>query len=140
MIKAEQPKPRLPQPAAMALAVPTTSRVNIREVQNWHITNVPPAIPMNNLRTERPTEVFTKPVHAVGIEAQHKTRANRVRAPYLSQSGPNRKRTKIVPPTPTMLEVQTCCLVRPRVVRISGISGAIANQMMNAIKKATQEQ
>jgi hypothetical protein len=42
---------------------------------------------------------------------------------------------KIVPPTPTTLDVQISCFERFRVVRISERSGAIANQMKKAMKK-----
>jgi len=47
---------------------------------------------------------------------------------------------KMVDPTPTMLDVQICCVEMPRVFRISGNSGAIANQMKNATKKHHQLQ
>mmetsp|Transcript_24742 Transcript_24742/g.37685 ORF Transcript_24742/g.37685 Transcript_24742/m.37685 type:complete len:90 (+) Transcript_24742:1199-1468(+) len=43
------PPPKLPQPAAVALAVPTTAGANISEHQNWFVTNVAPAAPMKNL-------------------------------------------------------------------------------------------
>ena len=37
------PPPKLPQPAAVALAVPTTFGENIKEHQNWFVTKVAPA-------------------------------------------------------------------------------------------------
>ena len=37
------PPPKFPQPAAVALAVPTTFAENINEHQNWLVTNVAPA-------------------------------------------------------------------------------------------------
>jgi hypothetical protein len=40
------PPPRLPQPAAVALAVPTTLGANITEVWYWVITNEAPITPM----------------------------------------------------------------------------------------------
>ena len=43
------PPPKLPQPAAVALAVPTTFGANISEHQNWLVTKVAPAQPMKNL-------------------------------------------------------------------------------------------
>jgi hypothetical protein len=42
---------------------------------------------------------------------------------------------KMVPATPTMLEVQTSLLLRLRSFRISGRRGAMANQMKKAMKK-----
>lgn len=86
------------------------------------------------------TALLTKPVQAVGIEAEHSTIVKRSLAPYLSQSGPRRKRMKIVLPTPTMFDVQICPLVRFSVVLISPRRGAMENQMKNAIKKPHHEQ
>merc|ERR1719464_2000165 len=40
------PPPRFPQPAAVALAVPTTFGANISEHQNWLVTKVAPAQPI----------------------------------------------------------------------------------------------
>ncbi len=37
------PPPKFPQPAAVALAVPTTFGENIKEHQNWLVTKVAPA-------------------------------------------------------------------------------------------------
>ena len=98
------------------------------------MTNVPPATPMNRRRIANPVAELTNPVHAVGILAQHKTTVNSTRAPYLSHAGPNMKRMKMVPPTPTMLEVQISSLVNFKSSRISESNGAIANQMKKAIK------
>mmetsp|Transcript_23246 Transcript_23246/g.65867 ORF Transcript_23246/g.65867 Transcript_23246/m.65867 type:complete len:217 (+) Transcript_23246:895-1545(+) len=132
--------PRFPHPPTRALAVPTTSLVNMRLDQYWHITKVPPATPMKRRSTARPVAVCTRPVHAVGMEAEHRTTANKMRAPYLSHPGPRTKRMKMVPPTPTMLEVHTSCLVILRSSRISPRSGAMANQMKKAMKKHHHEQ
>ena len=43
------PPPRLPHPAAVAFAVPTTFGANMSEHQNWLVTKVAPAQPMKNL-------------------------------------------------------------------------------------------
>ena len=69
------PPPKFPQPPTKALAVPTTLLVNIRLVQYWHMTKVPPAIPMNNRRTASPMALLTRPVQAVGTEASVKIMA-----------------------------------------------------------------
>ena len=84
--------------------------------------------------------LLTSPVMAVGIEAMQRIMANGIRAPYLSQTGPRRKRMKMVPPTPTMEEVQTSFLVMPMSSRISERRGAMANQMKKAMKKPHHEQ
>ena len=74
------------------------------------------------------------------MEANISTIPNKIRAPILSQSGPLTKRIRIVPATEQMLDVQICCLVRPRVAFTSVRRGAIANQMKNATKNDHQEQ
>ncbi len=63
-----------------------------------------------------------------------------MRAPYLSQTGPRRKRKKIVPETAMIFEVQICCLLSSSVFATSDMRGARANQMKKAQKKETQEQ
>ena len=75
------PPPRFPQPAARALAVPATSLVNIVLVQYWQVTKALPAIPVNKRNTESPVEVFTNPVHMVGIPQMNRTTALIQRAP-----------------------------------------------------------
>ena len=81
-----------------------------------------------------------KPVHAVGMEAKQRTEPNSTLAPYLSHMGPKSKRTKIVPPTPTMEDVQISFFVSSKDFWISPRRGVIANQIMNAMKKAHHEQ
>lgn len=63
-----------------------------------------------------------------------------MRAPYLSQIGPRRKRRKMVPETAMIFEVQTCCLLKSSVFATSVMRGASANQMKKAQKKENQEQ
>mmetsp|Transcript_2278 Transcript_2278/g.3915 ORF Transcript_2278/g.3915 Transcript_2278/m.3915 type:complete len:206 (+) Transcript_2278:1175-1792(+) len=134
------PPPRLPQPPTSALAVPTTSLVNMREDQYWHMTKVPPAMPMKRRNITSPVAELTRPVKAVGMEAVHRTTAKRMRAPYLSHAGPSANRMRMVPATLTMLAVQICFFSSWRVSLISGRSGAMANQMKNATKKFHHEQ
>jgi len=86
-----------------------------------------------------PLEV-TKPVNAQGILAAINSTPIKIRAPYLSHIGPLMNLMKIVPATEQMLDVHTCSFVRPKLVLISGIRGAIANQMKKAVKKPIHEQ
>ena len=95
---------------------------------------------MNKRNTERPTAVWTAPVQAVGIDAKHRTAVNKTRAPYLSQPGPKIKRIKIVPATPTILDVQTSLLSKSNDFLISGNNGAMENQIKKAMKNDHQEQ
>ena len=89
---------------------------------------------------ERDADELTKPVKAHGMDANIRMIPIGIRAPYLSHRGPLTNRRKIVPATEQMLDVHICCLVRPSVSLTSGRSGAIANQMKNAIKKQNHEQ
>jgi hypothetical protein len=131
---------RRTHPPTMALAVPTMSLVKKRVVQYWHMTKDPPAIPIKRRRTANPPAELTSPVMAVGMAATQSTALMRMRLPYLSQSGPNRNRMKMVPPTPTMLAVHSSVAVKLRVFWISDWSGVMENQMKKAQKKDTHEQ
>ena len=63
---------------------------------------------MKKRRMESEIDDVTRPVHAHGIEAPMSTQPIRRRAPYLSQSGPSKKRIKMVPATEQMLDVHAC--------------------------------
>lgn len=134
------PAPRFPQPPTRALAVPTTSLVNIRLVQYWHMTNVLPASPIHIRRKRSPFDVCTNPVQAVGIAAKQRTHEKRILAPNTSHMGPMIKRMRIVPPTPAIEELQMSCVLRSRSFAISGRSGEMANQMKKATKNDHHEQ
>jgi len=108
--------------------------VNIRDDQYWHMTKVPPAMPMNRRRTARVAAELISPVQAVGIDAAQRTTVKRMRAPYLSHAGPRRKRMNIVPATPTILDVQISSLVSFSVIWISDKRGVIENHMKKAMK------
>ena len=82
MTSCATPAPRLPHPAATALAVPTTLEVNMRVHQYWHMTKVPPAKPMHSRVTVNPAPFWTKPRQAVGMLAAHNTSRYKMRAPY----------------------------------------------------------
>ena len=47
------PPPRFPQPAVVALAVPTTLGANMVEVWNWVITNEAPMTPIASLKSRK---------------------------------------------------------------------------------------
>ena len=57
----------LPHPAAVALAVPTTLGLNIKEHQNWLVTNVAPANTPQNPRVLKRTHM----TRAQNIQSQH---------------------------------------------------------------------
>jgi hypothetical protein len=62
-----------------------------------------------------------------------------IRAPYLSVTAPNTKRIKMSPATAIMLVIQISSLLKWSVSLTSGSSGAMENQMKNAIKKDHHE-
>lgn len=78
--------PKLPHPPTSPLAVPATSRVNIRVGQNCAMTKDPPAIPIKKRSVMRPPAVLTSPVKAHGMDANIKTADMGMRAPNLSQT------------------------------------------------------
>lgn len=69
------------------------------------MTNLPPATPTKSCRAARPLAELTKPVQALGMESTQRKTTKRMRAQCLSQISRNRKRMKMVPPTPRMDEV-----------------------------------
>ena len=99
------------------------------------MTKDPPATPIKRRNTARLVALLMVPVMAVGILAKQRTQAKGMRAPNLSHMGPRMKRMAMVPPTPTIDEVQISSLLNPRVVLISDKRGAMANQTKKAKKK-----
>lgn len=66
--------PRLPHPAAKALAVPTTLMENMDDIQNWQQTKVASAKPMKHRHTMKPADDDTidmektaRGTHTVGL-------------------------------------------------------------------------
>lgn len=103
------------------------------------MTKEEPAIPIKRRKNVKPTNEFTKPVQAVGMEAAMRTAPIGILAPYLSQTAPKTKRMKMSPVTATMLVIQISLLLSSRVIRISGSKGAMENQIKNAMKNDHHE-
>lgn len=55
----QENSPALPQPPAMALAMPTTLGENNMLAQNWHVTKPASAIPISNLEAMYPAALWT---------------------------------------------------------------------------------
>merc|ERR1719230_1216243 len=98
------PPPRLPQPAAVAFAVPTTFGANINEHRNWFVTNVAPAHPiimrikMKFHSAEMPAAASTQ------MAPKHRRPDCTLTGPKRSKRVPSATRTKIVTATDPMLE------------------------------------
>jgi hypothetical protein len=84
-------------PGGHGISGPTISRVNMRLVQDWHMTKESPAKPMKNRGKQRPISESTKSGTGSGDSARQRKPAKDIRAPYLSMSGPKMKRITIVP-------------------------------------------
>jgi hypothetical protein len=82
-----------------------------------------------------PWAVCTKPRQAVGMLTRIKMAENKTLAPYTSHIGPTTSLTKMVDPTPAMLDVQMSCLVSPKSSFMYGRRGRTANHMKNATMK-----
>ena len=65
------PPPRLPQPAVVALAVPTTLGPNITEVWYWVMTKEAPMAPMARRARKKDSKLSAKPMHITGSEPRH---------------------------------------------------------------------
>mmetsp|Transcript_11993 Transcript_11993/g.37964 ORF Transcript_11993/g.37964 Transcript_11993/m.37964 type:complete len:238 (+) Transcript_11993:885-1598(+) len=150
-----KPPPRLPQPADVAFAVPTTFFENMTDVQNCVITNVAPIPPMKKRTAASDAPLLTAPASASGIEKSITMNACEKRGPYVSAHAPTSSRMPIVPATETVLALPIASLHRapqmhsrgdeksfqspfshrPSETRTIGVSGASANQPVNARKK-----
>merc|ERR1719331_280736 len=96
------PPPRLPQPAAVAFAVPTTFGANISEHQNWFVTNVAPAQPMRNRRTVYIVGPLIRDERATMVPPNVNNKHCTFTGPITSSPVPRMMRTKTVEPTDAM--------------------------------------
>ncbi|EWH02264.1 hypothetical protein Q427_09790 [Halomonas sp. BC04] len=62
------PPPRLPQPALVALAVPTTLGANIMVVWYWVMTKEAPMAPIARRASRKVSKLLAKPIPMTGIE------------------------------------------------------------------------
>ena len=62
------PPPRLPHPAVVALAVPTTLGANITDVWYWVITNDAPMMPMSTRKTRNVWKSCARPMPITGSD------------------------------------------------------------------------
>merc|ERR1719181_1732487 len=93
------PPPRLPQPAAVAFAVPTTFGANMSEHQNWFVTKVAPAQPMRNRRIVYIMGPLINDERATMLPPNVSSRHCTFTGPRISSPVPRMMRTKTVEPT-----------------------------------------
>merc|ERR1719498_1837186 len=96
------PPPRLPQPAAVAFAVPTTFGANISEHQNWFVTKVAPAQPMRNRRMVYIIGPLIWDDRATMLPPKLNNEHCTFTGPSTSSIVPRMMRTKTVEPTDAM--------------------------------------
>merc|ERR1719440_916340 len=96
------PPPRLPQPAAVAFAVPTTFGANMSEHQNWFVTKVAPAQPMRNRRTVYIIGPLISEESATILPPKVNNMHCTFTGPSTSSPVPRMMRTKTVEPTDAM--------------------------------------
>merc|ERR1719199_694434 len=93
------PPPRLPQPAAVAFAAPTTFGANMSEHQNWLVTKVAPAQPMRNRRPVYIIGPLIKDERATMLPPNVSSMHCTFTGPRISSPVPRMMRTKTVEPT-----------------------------------------
>merc|ERR1719454_382805 len=96
------PPPRLPQPAAVAFAVPTTFGANMSEHQNWFVTKVAPAQPMRNRRTVYIVGPLIRDERATMVPPKVNNMHCTFTGPSTSSPVPRMMRTNTVEPTDAM--------------------------------------
>merc|ERR1719199_3311 len=96
------PPPRLPQPAAVAFAVPITFGANMSEHQNWFVTKVAPAHPMRNRSTVYITGPLIMDERATMLPPNVSSMHCTFTGPIISSPVPRMMRTNTVEPTEAM--------------------------------------
>mmetsp|Transcript_20350 Transcript_20350/g.60046 ORF Transcript_20350/g.60046 Transcript_20350/m.60046 type:complete len:221 (-) Transcript_20350:128-790(-) len=155
-----KPAPRLPQPAVVAVAVPTTLDENIEFVQYMVGTKEAPIMLMKKRAVESPCMLVATPDRASGTAHRPRIQAAVDRGPSHSSRDPTMRRDTTVPARPIVFEasmllwhsasqMQSSALSRtsqpplvhsPRLTRINGIRGERVNQPMKEMKKESHAQ
>eukprot|EP00967_Tisochrysis_lutea_P041689 scaffold50094_cov30-Tisochrysis_lutea.AAC.2 len=136
--------PRLPHPAEVAFAAPTTEPENICEHHTWHVTKVASESPVSRRAAMKvPALLESASMMIPGIPSQS-MRKKALRAPKTSQSGPAMMRMTIVPPTAAEPESAISGPLSPMppspgLRRMYGISAAGANTEKRVTKKPKVE-
>jgi len=114
IVRLVTPPPRLPQPAAVALAIPTTDLANIWAHQVWHATKVASEKPMMQRKRMKRVGVLTNMMPTIAGVVPRRRKPRPLRAPNLSQIQPIMRRKKMVPMTAKVPERPHWRLVMPR--------------------------
>lgn len=91
------PPPRLPHPAAMPFAVPTTLLLNMELIQNWQDTKVAKENPMKKRTTMKPVTSDTVAIEYTAGAMIIIKKAHPYRGPTKSHTEPITRRDKMEP-------------------------------------------
>src|SRR5262245_9660867 len=139
MTNCVRPPPRFPQPAAVALAVPTQFGANISEVWNCVMTNDAPIVPIKIRQIKNVAKLFESAIPITGSEHTSKRSVYVSRGPHRSHSQPTASRAMIVAATEPMMHQPTCVALNPISSRTTFIKGAIPNQEKKQTKNAIHD-
>mmetsp|Transcript_33849 Transcript_33849/g.74035 ORF Transcript_33849/g.74035 Transcript_33849/m.74035 type:complete len:242 (-) Transcript_33849:126-851(-) len=134
------PPPRLPQPPAVALAIPTILGLNITEDQNWQATKVARPQPMKKREMRNPMGVVTVAIPKTAGATPSIRNAYPQRGPNVSQKTPIDTRQKMVPVTAATPALPMSMMSMSISLRMTGIIGAAAKVDTNVVKKPSQLQ
>merc|ERR1719387_3352779 len=105
-----RPPPRLPQPPAVALAVPTTLRLNMMEFQNWFTTKVDPRQDTKKRAVIKPGALTTAALQETTIIPQASKKQSDSLGPNFSITDPMMKRVKTSNETAAMFALPMAAL------------------------------
>ena len=132
------PPPRFPQPAVVALAVPTQLGANITDVWYCVMTNEAPMAPMASRNNRNVSYDWARPMPITGMDPRTRTQVYVSRGPNRSHIQPTANRARTVNATEAMIVLPTCAAVRCNSSRTTAMSGAMPNQAKKQRKKANQ--
>ena len=132
------PPPRLPHPAVVAFAVPTTFGANMTDVWYCVMTNDAPTMPISRWKIRNVWKSCARPMPITGSDPTRSSQVYASRGPIRSHSQPISSLATTVTATDPMMIQPICDCVSPISSRTSIISGAMPNQAKKQRKNANQ--
>jgi len=133
------PPPRLPQPAAVALAIPTHLPLNMTDIQNWHATNVARPSPMPKRQIKNPDAVLTNGIAKQNGAVTNKIIPRPILGPTRSTNVPIKTRQMMVPVIDANAALPRSGLVMFKSSRMTGTIGAAAKVETKEMKNPIQD-
>lgn len=138
MISCVAPPPRFPQPAVMPLREPTISALKNKLIQYWHETNVASEKPMKKRERMKPTGVDTVDMQNTDGAVSITMKAQSYRGPMRSHRVPIRRREAMELETEAIPALLMSCLVRSRLLRMTGRRGAAAKLETKQVRRKSK--